>query len=285
MSYILEALRKAERERQTSRVPTLGAAHGDPDTSRRRAWPWSWAVVAALLLGAVVTYLAWTTGHPGPVEQSAAGGRNSPAVETRPAPASAPAPSAPSVGPAPERVAPAAQLAPPPTVAPPSGAVEPASPRAHMARATGPAAPRAAQVEAETRPAATLPRPGGSGETLRPVPIPEVPTTPPSAGLVGSAPSEARQSTALPMPAAVPSRPAQSAPVEPPRFTLDVLVYSDAPAERLVFINGRKYVEGQAVDGETVVEQITPDGAVLRNAERRIVLSPKLNPYTRPRSP
>jgi hypothetical protein len=53
----------------------------------------------------------------------------------------------------------------------------------------------------------------------------------------------------------------------------------------MVFINGRKYVEGQAVDGETVVEQITPDGAVLRNAERRIVLSPKLNPYTRPRSP
>jgi hypothetical protein len=81
-------------------------------------------------------------------------------------------------------------------------------------------------------------------------------------------------------------RPAPPAPgAAAVRFTLDVLVYSDTPAERLVFINGRKYVEGQAVDGETVVEQITADGAVLRHADRRIVLSPKLNPYARPSSP
>ncbi len=99
------------------------------------------------------------------------------------------------------------------------------------------------------------------------------PAVPPAVG-----PSPEAASSRLARPAA-PETPA------PARFTLDVLVYSDAPAERLVFINGRKYVEGQAVDGETVVEQITPDGAVLRNAERRIVLSPKLNPYTRPRSP
>jgi hypothetical protein len=66
---------------------------------------------------------------------------------------------------------------------------------------------------------------------------------------------------------------------------LDVLVYSAVPAERLVFINGRKYVEGQAVDGETVLEQITPDGAVLRRADRQLVLRPKLNPYARPGSP
>jgi hypothetical protein len=89
---------------------------------------------------------------------------------------------------------------------------------------------------------------------------------------------------AVPAPAPGPlARPAPGE--EPVRFTLDVLVYADAPAERLVFINGRKYVEGQALDGETVVEQITPDGVVLLRANRRIVLSPKLNPYTRPRSP
>jgi len=70
-----------------------------------------------------------------------------------------------------------------------------------------------------------------------------------------------------------------------PRLTLDVLVYSDVPAERLVFINGRKYVEGQAVDGETVVEQITSDGATLRYQGKPVVLRPKLNPYARPGSP
>ena len=70
-----------------------------------------------------------------------------------------------------------------------------------------------------------------------------------------------------------------------PRLTLDVLVYSDVPAERLVFINGRKYVEGQTLDGDAVVEQITPDGAVLQHQGKRIVLRPKLNPYARPGSP
>jgi hypothetical protein len=69
------------------------------------------------------------------------------------------------------------------------------------------------------------------------------------------------------------------------RLALDVLVYSDVPAERLVFINGRKYVEGQAVSDDAVVEQITPDGAILRHAGQRIVLRPKLNPYARPGSP
>ena len=66
-------------------------------------------------------------------------------------------------------------------------------------------------------------------------------------------------------------------------MSLDVLVYSEVPAERLVFINGKKYVEGQTVDGDAVLEQITQDGAVLRQQGQRIVLRPKLNPYA-PRS-
>jgi hypothetical protein len=61
-----------------------------------------------------------------------------------------------------------------------------------------------------------------------------------------------------------------------------VLVYSDVAAERLVFINGRKYVEGQAIEGGIVLERITPEGAVLRHEGRRVVLRPRLNPYVRP---
>jgi hypothetical protein len=78
---------------------------------------------------------------------------------------------------------------------------------------------------------------------------------------------------------------APAAPTEPLALMLDVLVYSELPSERLVFINGRKYVEGQAVTGDVVVEQITADGAILRRADQRIVLRPKLNPYARPGSP
>jgi Type II secretion system protein B len=64
-----------------------------------------------------------------------------------------------------------------------------------------------------------------------------------------------------------------------------VLVYSDVPAERMVFINGRKYVEGQAVNEDAVVEQITQEGAILRRQGTQIVLRPRLNPYARPGSP
>jgi general secretion pathway protein B len=88
------------------------------------------------------------------------------------------------------------------------------------------------------------------------------------------------------VPGAGPGRAAPAAPSDAlARLTLDVLVYSDQPAERFVFINGRKYVEGQAVTGDAVIEQITPDGAVMRHADQRIVLRPKLNPYVRPGSP
>jgi general secretion pathway protein B len=79
----------------------------------------------------------------------------------------------------------------------------------------------------------------------------------------------------------MPAAPAQGL----PRLALDVLVYSDVPVERFVFINGRKYVEGQAVEGDAIIEQITPDGAILRHEGKQNVLRPKLNPYVRPGSP
>ena len=56
------------------------------------------------------------------------------------------------------------------------------------------------------------------------------------------------------------------------RLSLDALVYSVVPAERLVFINNQKYVEGSSVDGLLRVESIAPDSAVLTHEGRRFVL-------------
>ena len=53
---------------------------------------------------------------------------------------------------------------------------------------------------------------------------------------------------------------------------LEVLYYSEIPSERIVFINGRKYVEGQTVDGKAMVEQIARDGAVLTYQGQRFLL-------------
>ena len=69
-----------------------------------------------------------------------------------------------------------------------------------------------------------------------------------------------------------PSNLAKGVPAGVPPMKLEVLVYSDTPGERFVFINGRKYVEGQAVDGGATLERIDQDGAVLSHGGRRFVL-------------
>ena len=51
-------------------------------------------------------------------------------------------------------------------------------------------------------------------------------------------------------------------------------MYSAMADERFVFINGRKYVEGQAVQDGWVVEQITGQGAVLTRGGDRVLLRP-----------
>lgn len=51
MSYLLDALRKAERERNLGRVPALSASDNDTTTvSTSRISAWVWAVVTALVL-------------------------------------------------------------------------------------------------------------------------------------------------------------------------------------------------------------------------------------------
>jgi type II secretory pathway component PulC len=57
-----------------------------------------------------------------------------------------------------------------------------------------------------------------------------------------------------------------------PRMSLQFLVYSDVPAERLVFINNQKYVEGQSIDGTVVVEAITLDAVILSRQGKRFLL-------------
>jgi len=88
--------------------------------------------------------------------------------------------------------------------------------------------------------------------------------------------------TAAVAPLATPSAPPTSAPapqntsptaVEEPRLQVQVVVYSDVPAQRMVFIDGRRYAEGDKVDAETVVERITPEGAVVTRRGQRFPLT------------
>jgi hypothetical protein len=56
------------------------------------------------------------------------------------------------------------------------------------------------------------------------------------------------------------------------KLKLEVVSYSDTPAQRLVFISGRKYLEGDTTDGGFRVEQIKEDSVILSDQAGRFTL-------------
>jgi len=58
-----------------------------------------------------------------------------------------------------------------------------------------------------------------------------------------------------------------------PPLHLDIHVYSEQPAERFVFINMRKYREGDTLNEGPVVDAITGEGVVLAHQGRRFIVT------------
>jgi len=58
-----------------------------------------------------------------------------------------------------------------------------------------------------------------------------------------------------------------------PAMHLDIHVYSLKDTERFVFINMKKYTEGQTLKEGPLLERITPDGATLRYQNQQFLLS------------
>ncbi len=54
------------------------------------------------------------------------------------------------------------------------------------------------------------------------------------------------------------------------KLKVEALVWAENPRERMVFLNGRKYVEGQVVEGGAVLEQIAEDGIILVQDGQRV---------------
>ena len=75
-------------------------------------------------------------------------------------------------------------------------------------------------------------------------------------------------------PAAAASPAAGAAADEISKLRLTVHVWAERPAERLVFINGRKYVQGDRIEDKAVLEEITPEGAMVSYEGRRSLLRP-----------
>lgn len=107
--------------------------------------------------------------------------------------------------------------------------------------------------------------------------LPAVAVTPPrSHPPVAVTPPRSQSPVAPPLPVSAPSAPPVPVPVPAasvdPKLKLEVLVYSDVASERMVFINGRKYVQGDTVAERARVEEIQPDGVVLSEQGRRFTL-------------
>ena len=60
-----------------------------------------------------------------------------------------------------------------------------------------------------------------------------------------------------------------------PPLRLELHAYSPRPADRFVFINGTKYVEGATLAEGPRLQKIAPNGAVLVYLGHRFLLAPQ----------
>jgi len=224
MSYILEALKKSQQQREIGHVPGISSVH--ENTAKSVTGNWLWLIVTVLLLNAgLLVLLLWpeSESEPEPATLSAPVREPEPLRQDRPAAlASQPPPVEKPVS----RVPQTADIAPLPEspAADPVKTETPVKPVVQepvMAAATSPAQPQ------------VVPTPGPPVK----VPSPELPVWP-------QIPTNLFQQLSG-------------------NLRLDVHVYSDELQKRFVLINMHKYKQGQKLQEGPQLDEITPEGVIL----------------------
>ena len=271
MSFILDALRKSEHARQKQTGP--GLAEVPVVAAKPRTNVWATAAIALLVVNLVavgVLLLRRANDRPPVVAEASVAATTTvapTATAKTPPPASRPGPE-PTLSPT---TLPPAAISPAPRAA--AGgrnpladevgdAVEAAEPALTAAAAAVPSGPPAV-----TRQGAPAARRGG---TVVYAPVPEagdLPYTAPPAAERTPAPAPAPAADNLPTADEVTARGGL------PALHLDLHVYASAPQQRFIFVNSRKYREGDALQEGPVVEQITAAGAVLSYRGARFKLT------------
>jgi general secretion pathway protein B len=231
MSFILDALKKSEVERQRQSMPGL---MDTPSARRRGGWP-LWALLLGALLVINVAVLAVI------LIRNAAPAGGAPAVTAPKKRNETPAVASETTHPVAEHFSPLGQ---PPVYAPeiPVAAADGASAGSAVPPLVG---PRAAPQRSAPRSAARRPEPvlidedaqADNAEVL------------PSINELNLSGTQALQ-----------------------ELHLDVHVYATKPAERFVYINMRKYHEGNSLPEGPVIERIRRDGVVLSYRGLRFIL-------------
>jgi len=256
MSYILDALRRADSERERGDVPGLHTHpvpvnDADPDSERR---PRLWIGLAAAVFVVLLAAVAWLL-----LERSSA-----PDLALAPAPAASMATAAVATPPVP--ATPAAQAA----AEADRAASQPDAPPQPMASTGSPAAAadRPGRTDAPARDR-TARSPAGDARSTQVSPARTAATQKP--------PPKAAPTPKPTAPANAPGRESES---RPRIYTLNELpeeirralpatsvngsVYSRSAASRMVVINGQVFHEGDELADQLVLEEIRQKSAVLR---------------------
>ena len=248
MSFILEALKKVERERVARETPTLHSLALEEKAPRRSRWPW--LISGALVLNAAVAgALLWqhenttdTHARSNVEEESAKAAAPPTAVEPRPPRPAAPAPSA-------ETALPTRQEA-------PRDAPAREQQREMREALKSPSPFKAPKAKLSEKPEIAKPPPAAMPKQLEQKPV----LAPPEDPRLDEMPSYVE------MPAEVQA--------VVPDLKVSLMAYVPNPAERLVYIKNRRYMEGDVIEGKLKVEIITRKGVVLSYDGERFLLPP-----------
>ena len=265
MSFILDALRKSEHERQRQTGPALvevAVAAPKPKPNRWASAAFALLVVNLVAIGVLLIIKANDEPFTAATEPAAAAPA---AAETQATAAAAPA----TTAPAPAAQASISQTLPEPAVAVPPPVLRPAA-----TPAAGTRNPLEAEVsgyaptmEQEAALAAAAPPPGPAAVTpSRRGSV--VYQTLPEAGL---APADEPAPTAAA--GNLPRADDMTARGALPELRLELHVWSSKPQERFVFVNGRRYREGDTTADGATVEEITREGVIMNSGGNRFLLS------------
>jgi general secretion pathway protein B len=223
MSYILEALKKSDQQRQRGTTPTLQVTQLTVAAHKRPMFIYYGLFAAVLLVTGII--IGWL--RPWQPEQ--------PPFGTEPPAAESP-------------ISISQQAAPAPWSAPHEmpGKTAQEIPAPNLTRAV-----QAVPVTSAMKPSNPALNSSGTRSTAAPIPDKAMPEK--SAGIAGVA----QEQKAIPLnelPLAIQQ--------EIPAITVQLHSYSSKPSERLVYINSSKLREGESLRSGLRLEQITPDGMI-----------------------
>ena len=236
MSFILDALRKSEHERQRQTGPAL--VETPVATPKPKSNVWATAAIALLVVNLVaIGLLLLYKSRDEPTVSTAADTKQPARVDAAP-PTVAPAAQVAVTQTLPQPVAPP-PVAPPPMLRPAEEALAAPGTRNPLEGEVSSSGP-SMDYEAAARAAEPPPGPPAVVPTQRTSNLPTADEFAARAGL--------------------------------PEMRLELHVYSTNPQQRFVFINGRKYQQGDSTQEGATVDEVTPDGVILNARGNRFLL-------------